>query len=50
MKTRNKVLDIYKGVLITLVIVRHALQYSVSDEGGYSLTSSGQYKCPDLCW
>lgn len=34
MDTRNKTLDIYKGVLIVLVVVRHVLQYSVSDEGG----------------
>ena len=31
---RNKTLDIYKGLLIILVILRHVLQYSVSDEGG----------------
>jgi len=30
---RNKILDIYKGILICLVVIRHALQYSVSDEG-----------------
>lgn len=33
-KTRNKTLDIYKGLLIILVVLRHVLQYSVSDEGG----------------
>ena len=33
-KSRNKTLDIYKGVLIILVFLRHVLQYSVSDEGG----------------
>lgn len=32
---RNKTLDIYKGLLIVLVVLRHALQFSVSDEGGY---------------
>lgn len=31
---RNVTLDVYKGVLITLVVLRHVLQYSVSDEGG----------------
>lgn len=31
---RNKILDCYKGVLIILVIIRHALQYSTTDEGG----------------
>ena len=33
-KQRNKTLDVYKGLLIILVIVRHVLQYSTSDEGG----------------
>ena len=32
---RNKILDIYKGVLIVLVVMRHVLQYSVIDEGGF---------------
>ena len=27
-------LDIYKGLLIILVVIRHVLQYSVTDEGG----------------
>ena len=31
---RNLTLDIYKGLLIVLVVLRHVLQYSVSDEGG----------------
>ena len=31
---RNLTLDIYKGLLIILVVLRHVLQYSVSDEGG----------------
>ena len=31
---RNLTLDIYKGILIVLVFLRHVLQYSVSDEGG----------------
>ncbi len=31
---RNIVLDIYKGMLIILVISRHVLQFSTSDEGG----------------
>ena len=31
---RNITLDIYKGLLISLVVVRHVLQYSVVDEGG----------------
>ena len=30
---RNKTLDKYKSILICLVVIRHALQYSVSDEG-----------------
>jgi fucose 4-O-acetylase-like acetyltransferase len=33
-KQRNKTLDVYKGILIILVVIRHVLQYSVSDEGG----------------
>ena len=32
---RNTMLDIYKGILIFLVVTRHVLQYSVSDEGGF---------------
>lgn len=32
---RNITLDVYKGILILLVVVRHVLQFSVSDEGGY---------------
>lgn len=32
--TRNVLLDEYKGMLIILVVIRHVLQYSVSDEGG----------------
>ncbi len=28
------ILDIYKGILIILVVFRHVLQYSVADEGG----------------
>lgn len=31
---RNRTLDIYKGLLIVLVVLRHVLQYSVSDERG----------------
>ncbi len=31
---RNLTLDVYKGVLIVLVVIRHTLQFSVSDEGG----------------
>lgn len=31
---RNKTLDVYKGMLIILVLLRHVLQYSVLDEGG----------------
>lgn len=31
---RNEILDIYKGILIILVVLRHAFQYSVVDEGG----------------
>ena len=31
---RNKTLDAYKAILIILVVIRHALQYSTSDEGG----------------
>ena len=31
---RNRTLDVYKGILIVLVVLRHVLQYSVSDEGG----------------
>lgn len=31
---RNTNLDIYKGILIIFVVIRHVLQYSVSDEGG----------------
>jgi len=34
MKNRNTLIDIYKGILIILVVVRHVLQYSVADEGG----------------
>lgn len=34
MNNRNRTLDIYKGILIVLVVLRHVLQYSVSDEGG----------------
>ena len=30
----NRMLDIYKGLLIILVVIRHVLQYSVTDEGG----------------
>lgn len=33
-RPRNRTLDIYKGLLIILVVLRHILQYSVSDEGG----------------
>lgn len=33
-KKRNKVLDVYKGILIIFVVLRHVLQYSVVDEGG----------------
>ena len=33
-RPRNRILDIYKGLLIVLVFLRHVLQYSVSDEGG----------------
>lgn len=33
-QARNRTLDIYKGLLIILVVVRHVLQYSVTDEGG----------------
>ena len=33
-KTRSLTLDIYKGILIILVVLRHVLQYSVADEGG----------------
>ena len=33
-KSRNKTLDCYKGLLIVLVVIRHALQNSVADEGG----------------
>ncbi len=33
-KCRNIILDIYKGLLIVFVVLRHVLQYSVSDEGG----------------
>lgn len=33
-RKRNEILDIYKGILIILVVLRHALQYSVVDEGG----------------
>ena len=33
-RSRNITLDIYKGLLIILVVLRHVLQYSVSDEGG----------------
>ena len=33
-KLRNSTLDHYKGLLIILVVIRHVLQYSVSDEGG----------------
>ncbi len=32
---RNITLDCYKGLLIFLVVIRHVLQYSVADEGGY---------------
>lgn len=32
-QARNRTLDIYKGLLIILVVVRHVLQYSVTDEG-----------------
>ena len=31
---RNLTLDVYKGLLIALVVIRHVLQYSVADEGG----------------
>lgn len=31
---RNSTLDVYKGLLIIIVVVRHILQFSVSDEGG----------------
>lgn len=34
-KTRNNLLDCFKGVLIILVVVRHVLQYANIDEGGY---------------
>lgn len=34
MENRQTVLDIFKGLLIILVVIRHALQNSVSDEGG----------------
>lgn len=27
---RNRTLDIYKGLLIILVVIRHVLQYSVT--------------------
>ena len=33
-KARQKEMDLYKGLLIILVIIRHVLQYSVGDEGG----------------
>ena len=33
-QARNRTLDIYKGLLIILVVIRHVLQYSVTDEGG----------------
>ena len=33
-QNRNRTLDVYKGVLIVLVVLRHVLQYSVADEGG----------------
>ena len=32
-QNRNRTLDVYKGVLIVLVVFRHVLQYSVADEG-----------------
>jgi len=31
---RNRKLDVYKGLLIVLVVFRHVLQYSVADGGG----------------
>ena len=31
---RNSVIDSLRGVLILLVIARHALQFSVEEEGG----------------
>lgn len=31
---RKAILDIYKGILIVAVVLRHVLQYSVVDEGG----------------
>ena len=31
---RNLFLDAYKGILIVLVVIRHVLQNSVTDEGG----------------
>lgn len=34
MEHRNVTLDIYKGILIMLVVIGHALQYSVIDMGG----------------
>ena len=34
-KNRNLSLDIYKGILIILVVIRHVLQFSVVDEGGF---------------
>ena len=33
-QARNRTLDIYKGILIILVVIRHVLQYSVTDAGG----------------
>lgn len=33
-QTRIRTFDIYRGALIVLVVLRHVLQYSVSDEGG----------------